>query len=342
RDHYSEADHARCVDHVAAHPDGDRGHQQVDDPRTGDRDWRRGDQALQLPGRDDRAGEGDRADDHVEHGRDGGGCSDAGAQREEVPDCHQGGRAASDRVENAHELRHRGHLDGPGRVKAEAAADQDSCGDHYPASGVNHAVVDDKRARRHDRGRHACYRDLIAPPSGSGVVHQMQAEHEARRRSQVDQLDDGVERPCHAPSPARAATLPFGLALTAEGADAGAIRRLNILSILPVTTYPPTTFIAANATATKASAYPTASCAVAAITIAPASTMPWIEFAADISGVCSVAGTLLMTSNPTHRLSTKMMKYVRSMFVPPGLTRPLADRAAARLRHRPARARDAR
>src|SRR5689334_3288121 len=45
----------------------------------------------------------------------------------------------------------------------------------------------------------------------------------------------------------------------------------------------------------------------------PASTMPWMEFAADISGVCSVAGTLLMTSKPTHRLNTKMMKSVRSM-----------------------------
>src|SRR6266567_1971900 len=59
--------------------------------------------------------------------------------------------------------------------------------------------------------------------------------------------------------------------------------------------------------------YPTALWAVAAITIPPASTMPWIEFAADISGVWRVAGTLLMTSKPTHRLSAKMMKSVSSM-----------------------------
>src|ERR1700728_3514115 len=32
-----------------------------------------------------------------------------------------------------------------------------------------------------------------------------------------------------------------------------------------------------------------------------------MELAADISGVCSVAGTLLMTSKPTQRLSTKMV-----------------------------------
>src|SRR5260221_5903324 len=75
--------------------------------------------------------------------------------------------------------------------------------------------------------------------------------------------------------------------------------------------------MAANATATKARMYPTALWAVAAITIAPASTMPWIEFAADISGVCRVAGTLLMTSKPTHRLSTKMMKSTRSMTYSP-------------------------
>src|SRR6266566_3244556 len=43
------------------------------------------------------------------------------------------------------------------------------------------------------------------------------------------------------------------------------------------------------------------------MSMAPASTMPWMEFAADISGVCSMDGTLLMTSKPTSRLSTKMV-----------------------------------
>src|SRR5215469_17190886 len=52
--------------------------------------------------------------------------------------------------------------------------------------------------------------------------------------------------------------------------------------------------------------------AVAAISMAPTRTMPWIELAADISGVCSVAGTLLMTSIPTSRLSTKMVRSVSS------------------------------
>ena len=42
------------------------------------------------------------------------------------------------------------------------------------------------------------------------------------------------------------------------------------------------------------------------MSMAPASTMPWIELAADISGVCRVAGTLLITSKPTSRASTKI------------------------------------
>src|SRR5260370_29694662 len=43
---------------------------------------------------------------------------------------------------------------------------------------------------------------------------------------------------------------------------------------------------------------------------APASTMPWIELVADISGVCSVAGTFPMTSKPTSSASTKMVRSV--------------------------------
>src|SRR6266566_3376541 len=48
------------------------------------------------------------------------------------------------------------------------------------------------------------------------------------------------------------------------------------------------------------------------MSMAPASTMPWMEFAADISGVCSIDGTLLMTSKPTSRLSTKIVISARS------------------------------
>ena len=46
--------------------------------------------------------------------------------------------------------------------------------------------------------------------------------------------------------------------------------------------------------------------------MAPTRTMPWIELAPDISGVCSVAGTLLMTSKPTRMASTKMASALSS------------------------------
>ena len=44
------------------------------------------------------------------------------------------------------------------------------------------------------------------------------------------------------------------------------------------------------------------------MSMAPTSTMPWMALAPDISGVCRVAGTLLITSNPTSRLSTKTVR----------------------------------
>ena len=58
-------------------------------------------------------------------------------------------------------------------------------------------------------------------------------------------------------------------------------------------------------------------CALTAISIAPTRTTPWIEFAADISGVCSVAGTLLITSNPTSRLSTNTLRSANKLELMP-------------------------
>jgi hypothetical protein len=43
----------------------------------------------------------------------------------------------------------------------------------------------------------------------------------------------------------------------------------------------------------------------------PITTMPWIALAPDISGVCSVAGTLLITSKPTSTLSTNTVTAVK-------------------------------
>ena len=41
-------------------------------------------------------------------------------------------RAAADRVEQRHQLRHRGHLHGPGRVQPEPAAEHDADDDDHP------------------------------------------------------------------------------------------------------------------------------------------------------------------------------------------------------------------
>src|SRR5262249_27229716 len=127
-------------------------------------------------------------------------------------------------------------------------------------------------------------------------VHQVQAEHEAGRGGQVDQPDHDVER-VHRRTPLSRAPLSR-----------------NIASIRLVTAYPPTTFVAASAVATNASTYPTVVSAVTAISAAPTSTMRWMELAADINGVCRVAGPLLITSSPTSRLSTKIVMSVMPNF----------------------------
>src|SRR6201995_803532 len=62
----------------------------------------------------------------------------------------------------------------------------------------------------------------------------------------------------------------------------------------------------------NAMTYPTALCAVTPISRAPTSTIPWIALVADISGVCSVAGTLPMPSMPTSSARMKMVRSVSS------------------------------
>ena len=59
----------------------------------------------------------------------------------------------------------------------------------------------------------------------------------------------------------------------------------------------------ANATAMKLRTWLSRSVADAAMNIDPTSTMPWIEFAPDISGVCRVAGTFEITAKP-HRIAS--------------------------------------
>ncbi len=75
-----------------------------------------------------------------------------------------------------------------------------------------------------------------------------------------------------------------------------------------VTTKPPTTFNVARKTAMNprtTSAVPWAS---PMMVIAPTSTMPWMAFDPDISGVCRMLGTLETTSIPTKAARTKMVR----------------------------------
>ena len=65
----------------------------------------------------------------------------------------------------------------------------------------------------------------------------------------------------------------------------------------------------------KLSTWLRGSLAPAAMSIEPTRTIPWIEFAPDISGVCSNGDTRLITSNPMNAASMKTYRLVsRSVF----------------------------
>ena len=189
---------------------------QVHDPGAGERDRRGRDDALQLAGGDERSGERDRADDHVQQRRDRGRRRRLRAGLHVVVEADQRGSAAADRVEHADQLRHRGHLDGPGRVQSGRAAHQRTRDQHEPAGRADHVAVDDERQRRGDCRDHARGGDLVAAARRGRGVHQVQAEHEARRGQDIDELDDPVEG-AHAAGPL---PLTLGAGWTAWAAGA--------------------------------------------------------------------------------------------------------------------------
>src|SRR5262249_27082315 len=78
-------------------------------------------------------------------------------------------------------------------------------------------------------------------------------------------------------------------------------------SIRSVTTNPPTMFSVASVVATTPRATSMAVSAWPVTMIAPTRITPWMAFAPDISGVCSVVGTLEITSCPVKPESTKMV-----------------------------------
>ena len=111
----------------------------------------------------------------------------------------------------------------------------------------------------------------------------------------------------------------------------GSGRLRNISSIRSVTRKPPTTLIVPNAIAITRISSVRKPVASPISSRPPSSTMPWIAFVADISGVCSVFGTFEITSKPTNAASTRIVSSVRTSIRP---ALPPASRPRARSRRR--------
>jgi hypothetical protein len=114
--------------------------------------------------------------------------------RRKVVDRDEGRSAAADCVEERDQLRHRGHLHGPGRVQACAATDGEPDHDDAerdPAQATLTGQQVDKSGP--DRNDHAGGAELIAAAAGGGRVHPVQAQHEAGRPRQPGEVDDGVD-----------------------------------------------------------------------------------------------------------------------------------------------------
>src|SRR3970282_2418671 len=113
---------------------------------------------------------------------------------------------------------------------------------------------------------------------------ELEAEDEGDRSDQVDEEGERLE----------------------GGHDSPPGRRLNISSIRSVTTKPPTTLMVPRITPSSASTMRSGPSAEAATSMAPTTITPCTALAPDISGVCSMVGTLLTTSYPTKAASTRM------------------------------------
>ena len=117
------------------------------------------------------------------------------------------------------------------------------------------------------------------------------------------------------PAPSAGGASPSSSSASALAASfCGSGLRLNIPSIRSVTRKPPITLIVPKAIAITSSVFSSTPLASPITISPPSSTMPWIAFVPLISGVCSVLGTLEMTSKPTKAASTRMASSVsRSM-----------------------------
>jgi hypothetical protein len=94
-------------------------------------------------------------------------------------------RAATDGIEQRHQLGHRGHLHATGGVQAEAPADGDADEDDRPADdadavrlGPEQLAGEDEGGRRGDGQGHPVGRQEVAVARGRRRIHAGQAEDE--------------------------------------------------------------------------------------------------------------------------------------------------------------------
>ena len=190
----------------------DCGERQRHEAAARDQDRLARDEALELAGRDQRPGEGDRADDDVEDDEDVLVEADVAADTGEaqvVVDRDERRRAAADRVEQRHQLRHRGHLHDAGGVQAQPAADDDPADDDRPARGADAEALGREQlaGEDQDRGRddgqdHAAGRHEVAVAGRGRRVHPGQADDERHGARQPGDPDEDLDD-ARAWSPAR-------------------------------------------------------------------------------------------------------------------------------------------
>ena len=152
----------KLTDAIAAAPSAiePRKSSRVPDLLARIRDRPPADQVLQLPERDERARERDRADERREDGRDAALDADVAGERPdrvELDERDERRRAAADAVEQRHHLRHRGHLHLARADDSDHGADRHP-GRHPPVAG--HDLLE--RERDDDRPQHPGRADLHA------------------------------------------------------------------------------------------------------------------------------------------------------------------------------------
>src|SRR5581483_2287019 len=175
---------------------------------------------------------------------------------------------------------------GPGRIGPDGRRDRHHDQDRGVVGQVGGEEGGDQRDRHPERA------DPVPVPRAGGVGEELQRDDEGDDRDQVGEVDPVL--PAHSPCSGASSACRFRFGL-------------NISSIRSVTTNPPTTLPVPSATAASVITrshvgWP----GTPATTIAPTSTIPWIAFVPDISGVCSSVGTFEITCTPRKaaRIST--------------------------------------